>query len=125
MFPRWISLRVKDPKEVTLWYNRHLGLEVFGGRDMDGGETQALGSKEKGAAIILLPGQPFDHPERLQMHFAVSNVDDAYERMKQEGVEFDEPLADKPWGWRHAYTRDPIGHTVGICSPLPNATFQK
>ena len=125
MFPGWISLRVKDPKEVAQWYNRHLGLEVFGGRHIDGGETQALGSKEKGPAMILLPGQPLEHPERLQMHFAVANVDDAYEHMKQEGVRFDEPPADKPWGWRHAYTRDPVGHTVEICSQLSNANFKK
>ena len=91
MFPGWISLRVKDPKEVAQWYNRHLGLEVFGGRDMDGGVTQALGSKEKGAAMILLPGQPFNHPEQLKMHFAVANVDDAYERMKQEGWNLTSP----------------------------------
>ena len=71
MFPGWISLRVKDPKEVARWNSHHLGLKVIGGRHIEGGETQALGSpKEKGAAMIFLPGQPFDHPERLQMHFA-------------------------------------------------------
>ncbi|MBV8214514.1 MAG: VOC family protein [Verrucomicrobia bacterium] len=123
MFPGWISLRVKDPKEVAQWYSQHLGLEVLGGRHIGGGETQALGSpKEKGPAMILLPGQPLDHPERLQMHFAVPDVDDVYERMKQEGVRFDEPPADMPWGWRHAYTRDPAGHTVEICSRCPTQT---
>jgi uncharacterized glyoxalase superfamily protein PhnB len=102
-----------------------LACRSFAERDMEDGKTQALGSKEEGAAMILLPGQPFDHPERLQMHFQVPNVDEAYERMKREGVEFDEPPADQPWGWRHAYTRDPVGHTVEICSPLPNANFKK
>ncbi|MBV8278936.1 MAG: VOC family protein, partial [Verrucomicrobia bacterium] len=67
-------------------------------------------------------GQPLDHPERLQMHFAVPDVDDVYERLKQEGVRFDEPPADMPWGWRHAYTRDPAGHTVEICSRCPTQT---
>jgi catechol 2,3-dioxygenase-like lactoylglutathione lyase family enzyme len=125
MFPGWISLRVKDPKEVARWNSHHLGLKVIGGRHIEGGETQALGSpKEKGPAMILLPGQPLDHPERLQMHFAVPNVDDVYERMKQEGVRFDEPPADMPWGWRHAYARDPVGHTVEICSPVPKANFK-
>jgi hypothetical protein len=41
------------------WYKRHLGLEVAAGATWTSGETQALGSKEKGAAIILLPGHIF------------------------------------------------------------------
>ncbi|MBV9273494.1 MAG: hypothetical protein JO333_06340, partial [Verrucomicrobia bacterium] len=39
-----------DPKGVVQWYNHDLGLEVVGGRYIEGGETQALGFKEKGAA---------------------------------------------------------------------------
>lgn len=123
MFPGWISLRVNEPKQIGDWYTRHLGLVVFGAREDIG--SQALGSREHGAAIILLRGEPVDHPERLQMHFQVPDVDAAYERLKREGVEFDEPPADKPWGWRHAYTRDPAGHTVEICSPLPGAHFKE
>jgi hypothetical protein len=66
MFPGWISLGVKDPKEVAQWYSHHLGLKVFGGRHVDGGETQALGSpKEKSPAMILLAGQPLDYPEQI------------------------------------------------------------
>ncbi len=82
-----------------------------------------LSVRDHGAAIILLPGDPLEHPERLQMHFHVPDVDAEYERLKREGVKFDEAPNDKPWGWRHAYTRDPVGHTVELCSPLPGAGF--
>jgi catechol 2,3-dioxygenase-like lactoylglutathione lyase family enzyme len=123
MFPGWISLRVKDPQSVSEWYTKHLGLVVFGGREDIG--SLALGTREHGAAIILLPGEPLDHAERLQLHFHVPDVDAAYQRLKREGVDFDEAPEDKPWGWRHAYTRDPVGHTVELCSPLPGARFNE
>jgi uncharacterized glyoxalase superfamily protein PhnB len=71
--------------------------------------------------MILIPGTPPDHPKRIQLHFHVSDVDAKYEQMKQNGIEFEEPPKDMPWGWRHAYTADPVGHTVEIVSPLPDA----
>jgi catechol 2,3-dioxygenase-like lactoylglutathione lyase family enzyme len=110
---------------VGEWYTKHLGLEVLGSRKVGDGESQALGTSDRGMAIILLPGDPLEHPKRLQIHFHVTNVDVEYKRLQDEGVKFDEPPEDKPRGWRHAYTRDPLGHTVEICSPLPNASFEK
>jgi catechol 2,3-dioxygenase-like lactoylglutathione lyase family enzyme len=61
----------------------------------------------------------------VQLHFHVPDVDAEYERLKVEGVEFEEPPRDMPWRWRHAYTRDPAGHTVEIYSPLPDAGFDQ
>lgn len=43
----WVWLRVKNPKEMAQWCNRHLGVEVLGSRHIEGGETQALGFQEK------------------------------------------------------------------------------
>src|SRR5262249_41576503 len=94
MFPGWISLRVQDPKAVSEWYTDHLGLVVFGGRKDIG--SVALGTGDHGAAIILLPGDPLEHPERLQMHFHVPDVDAEYERLKREGV-YHRGSAAWPW----------------------------
>jgi uncharacterized glyoxalase superfamily protein PhnB len=71
--------------------------------------------------MVLLPGEPLDHPDRLQIHFAVKDVDAAFERLSRGGDEFQMSPKDMPWRWRHAYTRDPAGHTIEICSPLSDA----
>jgi uncharacterized glyoxalase superfamily protein PhnB len=73
--------------------------------------AQAMGRKRK-----VRPRK-----ERVQLHFEVRDVDAEYERLKSAGVDFKEPPQDMPWRWRHAYTNDPAGHTVEICSPLPDA----
>ena len=123
MLNGWISLRVKDPRAIGAWYTKVTGMQVVGSRPDMGGI--ALGDRERGYAIILLPGESIEHPERLQMHFEVADVDAEYDRLRRQGVEFDEPPADQPWGWRHAYTHDPVGHTVELCTPLTNAQLRR
>ncbi len=103
----------------------HEGQGIAGCRARADIGSVALGDKERGYAIILLPGDSIEHPERLQMHFEVGDVDAEYDRLKRLGVEFDEPPEDQPWGWRHAYTHDPVGHTVELCTPLADAKLRK
>jgi catechol 2,3-dioxygenase-like lactoylglutathione lyase family enzyme len=116
MLNRWISLRVKDSKAIAAWYHEVTGLETVGERKDIG--SVALGSQGRGLAIILLRGDGVSDPDKLQIHFAVPDVDAKYNRLKKLGIKFDEPPEDKPWGWRHAYTHDPAGHTVELCTPL-------
>jgi catechol 2,3-dioxygenase-like lactoylglutathione lyase family enzyme len=123
MFTGWISLSVKNPKAIGQWYREVTGLEVFGEREGIG--AIALGSEERGPAIILLPGDSVGHPEKLQMHFPVADVDAKYEGLRKRGIHFDEPPEDKPWGWRHACTRDSAGHTVELCTPAASAEFTR
>jgi catechol 2,3-dioxygenase-like lactoylglutathione lyase family enzyme len=117
-----VSLRVENPKELADWYTRHLGLTVIQKREETG--TTLLGTDEEGTRLIFLKGPPPQQPEQVQLHFQVPDVDKLYERLKAQGVRFDEPPEDMPWGWRHAYTRDPAGHTVEIVTPLPGAKFR-
>jgi catechol 2,3-dioxygenase-like lactoylglutathione lyase family enzyme len=126
MFTGWIRSERRTEGhqrlvQVSDWYKEATGLQVVGeGKDFG---SVALGSKEHGPAIILLPGESIGHPEKLQMHFPVPDVRAEYNRLRKRGIQFDEPPEDKPWGWRHAYTRDPAGHTVELCAPIAGAKF--
>jgi hypothetical protein len=103
MINGWISLRVEDPHAVGEWYQR-LGLEIVGERSEIG--SVVMGTKENGRMIVLLPGQPLGHPERLQMHLAVADVDAEYERLRQAGIEFKAPPQGMPGAvvWQLAYS---------------------
>jgi predicted enzyme related to lactoylglutathione lyase len=118
MMEGWLSLRVRNPREVGAWYER-LGLQIVGGRSDVG--TVVIGTQKRGRILVLIPGEPLEHPERLQIHLAVENVDAEYEKLVRAGIKFSEPPKDMPWLWRHAYTKDPSGHMVELCSPLPSA----
>lgn len=91
MIKGWISLRVEDPEHVGERYQK-LGFDVVGRRTEVG--SVAVGRKDEGRAIVLLPGPRIKHPERLQLHFAVPDVDDEYVCLQQQGNRFSEPPKD-------------------------------
>jgi hypothetical protein len=95
MFNGFISLRVKDPKRVAEWYTKHRILELMGGREDIG--SQALGSREHGYALILLPGDAGTQTQSVQLHFHVKDVDAEYKRLSGEDVAFEEPPKNMPW----------------------------
>jgi catechol 2,3-dioxygenase-like lactoylglutathione lyase family enzyme len=114
-----ISLCVPHPEEVSAWYRTHLGLTVMATHPQTG--RVVLATDEPGTSLILLPGESPDHPERIQLHFHVSDVDAMYAQLQAAGVVFNGPPTDMPWRWRHAYTHDPAGYTVELVTPLPDA----
>jgi len=50
--------------------------------------------------------------------FVVADVDDAYQQLLSQGVEFVEPPTDMPWRLRTATFLDPAGYTLTITSYL-------
>jgi predicted enzyme related to lactoylglutathione lyase len=50
----------------------------------------------------------------VSVYFNVADVDAAYAQLTAEGFVFDAAPADKPWGGRVAYLKDPAGNTVGL-----------
>ena len=48
------------------------------------------------------------------MYFESDRIDDEYERLGAQGVEFEHPPTDMPWLWREARLRDPDGHRLCI-----------
>jgi catechol 2,3-dioxygenase-like lactoylglutathione lyase family enzyme len=116
-----ISLPVPHPEEVSTWYRTHLGLIVKAIHPQTG--RIVLATDEPGTSLIFLPGDPPDHPERIQFHFFVADVDAMHAQLQKAGVVFTGPPTNMPWRWRHAYTQDPAGYTVELVMPLPDALF--
>jgi catechol 2,3-dioxygenase-like lactoylglutathione lyase family enzyme len=52
--------------------------------------------------------------EGLRLYFEAANLDRLCADLKRRGVRFDQPPTDMPWGWRHAYLRDPDGHELSF-----------
>jgi len=46
------------------------------------------------------------------IYFELDDVDAEVERLKSEGVEFEEEPRDQRWLWREAYLRDPAGNRI-------------
>ena len=48
----------------------------------------------------------------IVLYFECEDLDATVERLKAEGIEFDEPPADRDWLWREAKLRDPDGNRL-------------
>jgi DNA-binding transcriptional ArsR family regulator/catechol 2,3-dioxygenase-like lactoylglutathione lyase family enzyme len=50
----------------------------------------------------------------IKLYFELPDLDGHYDRLCDVGIEFDFPPTDMAWGRRHAYLRDPDGHTLSF-----------
>ena len=61
----------------------------------------------------------------LEIHFEVPDVDAAYSKLLERGVQFEHQPAKMPWGARMAAFRDPEGNAIEIVGPLhPDETIK-
>lgn len=59
--------------------------------------------------VTSLPSQ-----EGIRLYFEVKELDEFCNELASNGVKFDQMPADMPWGWKHAYLRDPDGHELSL-----------
>ncbi len=64
------------------------------------------------------PGPPeqWRPPREPALYFLVADVDAAHARLVAQGVSFEQPPSDMPWGHRAAWMRDPEGRMVWIAT---------
>ena len=91
---------------------------------LDTGPTRlALYQREAMSATL---GQPLSVPDPqapgFEIGFKVVDVDAAYAELVGGGAEPAAPPADRPWGQRTAYVRDPDGHLIELVD-VPPATL--
>jgi len=67
------------------------------------------------ALHVLDPGMQMDAArEGMRLYFEVEGLEGFCDKLAGRGVVFEKMPADMPWGWRHAYLRDPDGHEVSL-----------
>ena len=109
-----VTLFVEDPAAARDWYARNLGLTVA----EETPRFVRLADASGQPCLALHAGGPVGKPGQVQLHFEVDDVDAEYERLRGEGLTFDQEPADMPWGWRVVSLEDPAGHTVEFVQPL-------
>ena len=67
------------------------------------------------ALHVLEPRRKLDAKrEGVRLYFEVEQLDVYCKALRKQGVRFDQMPKDMPWGWRHAYLRDPDGHELSL-----------
>lgn len=127
----YVLLYVRDVGASLAFYETAFGLSRRFMHDDDG---KAYGELETGttrlgfvslkqvatvfteAPMTTAPDRP---PLAVEIGLVTPEVDDLFARAVAAGaVPYLAPVS-KPWGQRVAYVRDPDGHLVELCSPMP------
>lgn len=72
-----------------------------------GGTTIALHVMEEGKELDT-------KKEGLRLYFEVEGLDAFCRALSKRGIVIDQMPKDMPWGWKHAYLRDPDGHEISL-----------
>jgi len=60
------------------------------------------------------PGQVLPETDGIRLYFEVRDVERLCEKLAAAGVEIQQMPQRMPWGWTHAYLKDPDGHEVSL-----------
>lgn len=99
----WLEIKVTDLKKAIAFYRDVLGLKVkqewsnYVIFDLSGTTTFAL----------MLGGRKGRKEGTPNIYFAVENLNEEYERLKEKGVNFVEPPKKQYWGGYAAVLADP------------------
>ncbi|MBD3163207.1 MAG: hypothetical protein GF346_12140 [Candidatus Eisenbacteria bacterium] len=103
---------VRDVGRSLEFYEKRLGcrrietMDGYARLESPGGRTTiGLHLAEKGRK---LPS------EGIRLYFEVDELDRFCSALREAGVAFFKDPTDMPWGWRHAYLRDPDGHEISL-----------
>jgi uncharacterized protein YndB with AHSA1/START domain/predicted enzyme related to lactoylglutathione lyase len=114
-----IFFKAKNPKELTAWYERHLGMTdtgygvVFGWRELNRPERvgQTVWSPFTEDTSYFEPS-----PASWMINYRVDDIDATLARLATEGVEVLEDREDADYG-RFGWVIDPEGNKVELWEP--------
>ena len=60
------------------------------------------------------PGQTMPQSRSMRLYFEVKDLELFCKKLEESGIHLDQPPKLEPWGWKHAYLRDPDGHHLSL-----------
>lgn len=60
------------------------------------------------------PDQQLPEHTGIRLYFEVEELEEFCEKLKEAGVKSLQGPQEMPWGWKHAYLKDPDGHELSL-----------
>lgn len=104
---------VRNVERSLAFYEGKLGFRKIEG--MDGyARLQSPCGLTTIAIHLAEAGRELPGSEGIRLYFEIEELDPLCERLARQGVEFMQTPQEMPWGWRHAYLKDPDGHEISL-----------
>lgn len=109
---------VRDVSKGLRFYAELLGFRLLEQAEFQGTPVYARLRAPRGQATLALhlvePGRTLPDADGIRLYFETRNLSRLYKRLKAKRVRFLQPPKKMPWGWTHAYLKDPDGHEVSL-----------
>jgi predicted enzyme related to lactoylglutathione lyase len=112
----YVSLLVSDQDKALDFYTNVIGLEKRGDFPTpDGPRFLLVGVKGQDFELVLWPGTPGRAKEGSVVYtIEVENIREAFETLKERGVNFEPPeVLEFPWGYAARF-QDPDGNQLQV-----------
>jgi len=104
-----------DVARSVAFYRDLLGFEVIDQYPGAYARLRSPGTTTTLALHCVEDGRALDpRASGLRLYFEVKALDRFCAALAAKGVLLDQMPKDMPWGWRHAYLRDPDGHEISL-----------
>jgi len=97
------------------FYRDALGFEVVDSYPGAYARLKSPGGRTTIALHVVDRGQEMDaKTEGVRLYFEVQGLDAFCKALRAKGVKLAQMPKVMPWGWKHAYLRDPDGHEISL-----------
>ncbi len=111
-------LYVRRIEPALRFYRNRLGFRVIETFQWQGREVYARLRAPRGESTIALHlperGDKPNTRSGIRLYFEVRDLNRLCARLKKAGVKFSQMPKRMPWGWTHAYLRDPDGYELSL-----------
>jgi catechol 2,3-dioxygenase-like lactoylglutathione lyase family enzyme len=108
----------RDVAVAMSFYIDRLGLKAVDVFEWQGKPVYARLRSSRGRGTLALhqlePGKTLSDFDGIRLYFEIKQLDKFCKRLGAAGVTLDQQPKLMPWGWRHAYLKDPDGHEVSL-----------
>ena len=109
---------VRRIEPALRFYRDQLGFRLIASFQWQGRAVYArLRSARGNTTIALHLPERKDKPNPkggIRLYFEVKNLERLCARLKKAGVKFKQMPKRMPWGWTHAYLKDPDGYELSL-----------
>jgi catechol 2,3-dioxygenase-like lactoylglutathione lyase family enzyme len=115
----------RDLDRALAFYRDALGFEVIEVYPGAYARLKSLAGRSTIALHVLEPGQAMHAgADGIRLYFEVERLKTHCAALARRGIVFHQMPKRMPWGWTHAYLRDPDGHEISLYWAGP-ARFRK
>lgn len=113
-----IFLRAKNPRSLSRWYSRHLGLKINDNVAVFVWRTSRKGDNSGHTVWSLFPSNTkyFPAKKQVMINYRVKNLQNAIDRLRRDGVRVAKKIEDYDYG-KFGWIYDPEGNMIELWEP--------